>query len=155
MAKLSVPQPVLDLLIGSPVLGSSEQAFPVVTVDDRGFPHVALLSRSELDVPPSASAVLAVVGSQRTRANLVRDGRATLIAVGATSAYYLKLQLVGSLEDEGVMGCVLSPVEFKEDSLGIPLIAMGFEATADIARMERWEVSARILRRLADELIES
>ena len=148
---MNVPSQVADLLRGWPQPGIHEQAFPLVTVDDRGYPHVALLSRSEMDVAPGESAVLAVIGSERTRANLARSGQATLIATGATSAYYLKLQLVRSIEQEGAMGCAFEAVEFKEDSLGIPLTAMGFQATDDIARMERWERSGRILRLLAEQ----
>lgn len=151
MSKLRVPHQVVDLLRGFPVPGSNEQAFPLITVDDNGYPHVALLSRSEMDVVPGELALLAVVGSPRTRNNLTRDGRAGLIAIGAYSAYYLKLQLAQSIEDEGVMGCAFSPIEFKEDSLGIPLVPIGFHATADVARMERWEVSARLLTRVAQE----
>jgi hypothetical protein len=67
------------------------------------------------------------------------------------SAYYLKLQLARSIEEEGAMGCAFEAVEFKEDSLGIPLTPMGFQATDDIARMEMWERSGRILSRLAEE----
>lgn len=148
---MNVPKEVADLLRGWPQPGHHEQAFPIVTVDDGGYPHVALLSRSEMDVAPGHVAVLAVIGSQRTRANLARDPKATLIATGATSAYYFKLRLVRSIEEEGAMGCLFEGVEFKEDSLGIPLTAMGFEATDDIARMERWERSGRILQRLAAE----
>lgn len=148
---MNVPKEIADLLRGWPQPGHHEQAFPLVTVDARGYPHVALLSRSEMDVAPDEVAVLAVIGSERTRANLARSGKATLIATGATSAYYLKLQLGRSIEEEGAMGCTFEAVEFKEDSLGIPLTAMGFEATDDIARMERWERSGRILRRLAEE----
>jgi hypothetical protein len=148
---MNVPNQIAELLRGWPQPGLHEQAFPLVTVDDGGYPHVALLSRSEMDVAPGEVAVLAVIGSSRTRANLARDGKAALIATGATSAYYLKLQLLRSIEDEGAMGCAFEAVEFKEDSLGIPLTPMGFQATDDIARMEMWERSGRILSRLAEE----
>jgi hypothetical protein len=146
---MTIPEQVSGLLLGWPAAGSDEQAFPLITVDDGGYPHVALLSRAEMDVAPTGAALLAVIASTRTRANLGRDGKAALIAVGSTSAFYLKLQLSRSFEDEGVMGCVFEAVEFKEDTLGIPLIAMGFKASTDIARIDRWELSARILGRLA------
>jgi hypothetical protein len=54
------------------------------------------------------------------------------------------------LEEEGAMGCSFQAVEFKEDSLGIPLTAMGFQATEDIAQMEQWERSRRMIGRLAE-----
>lgn len=49
------------------------------------------------------------------------------------------------------MGRAIEALEFTEDSLGIPLIAMGFQATNAVARMELWEGSARIPQRLAEE----
>jgi hypothetical protein len=41
-------------------------------------------------------------------------------------------------------------IEFKADSLGIPLSPISFGATAEIARLESWEASGQLLRRLAD-----
>jgi hypothetical protein len=48
------------------------------------------------------------------------------------------------------MGCLMQVVEFKADSLGIPLSPISFGATAEIARLEHWEASAELMRRLAD-----
>jgi hypothetical protein len=146
---LKVPDELAALLAGSPAVGQHEQAFPFLTVDEHGFPHVALLSRSELDVSPDAGEVLAAIYSSRTRANLGRDGRAGLIAVGATTAHYAKLRLVRSIETDGLLGCALEPVEVKDDSYGIPLEPIGFVTTEWVAAMDRWEVSARVLRALA------
>jgi hypothetical protein len=148
MVVMTVPSAVVALLRGFPEVGSDEQAFPFLTVDDQGFPHVALLSRSEMDVDPSENEVLAAIASTRTRANLHRDGRAGLVAVGGTSAHYLKLHVVRSIEAEGMSGWALEVDDYKEDSLGIPLSPMGFPATSAVAQMERWSSSAAVLRRL-------
>ena len=134
---MNVPKEVADLLRGRPQPGHHEQAFPIVRLDDGCYPTWRCWRVPERDVAPGDMAVLAVIGSQRTRANLARTTKATLIATGATSAYYLELRLVRSIEEEGAMGCFFEGVDFKEDSVGIPLNAMGFEATDDIARMER------------------
>ena len=146
---MRVPDQLAELLAGSPGVGQHEQAFPFLTVDEHGFPHVALLSRSELDVSPDAGEVLAAIYSTHTRANLGRDGRAGLIAVGADTAYYAKLRLTRTMALEGLFGCALEPVEVKDDSYGIPLEPIGFVTTEQVAAMDRWEVSARLLRALA------
>jgi hypothetical protein len=144
-----VPDRLAELLAGSPGVGQHEQAFPFLTVDEHGYPHVALLSRSELAVGPGAGELLAALYSTHTRANLGRDGRAGLIAVGADTAYYAKLRLTRAMELEGLFGCALEPVEVKDDSYGIPLEPIGFVTTERVAAIDRWEVSARLLRELA------
>jgi len=146
---VTVPEELAELLEGTPDVDAHEQAFPFLTVDEHGFPHVALLSRSELDVGPGRAEVLVAVGSPRTRANLRRDGRAGLVAVAGTVAHYAKLRVVRSIEVQGLLGCALAVVEHKGDSLGVPLEPIGFRTSAEIARLERWEVSARVLRALA------
>jgi hypothetical protein len=146
---VTVPDDLAALLEGAPEVDADEQAFPFLTVDEGGFPHVALLSRSELDVTPGRTEVLVAVGSPRTTANLRRDGRAGLIAVGGTVAHYAKLRVVRSIESRGLLGCALAVVEHKADSLGIPLEPIGFRTSAEIARLERWEASAQVLRALA------
>ena len=146
---MNVPEEMAALLAGWPEPGRAEQAFPFLTVDEAGFPHAALLSRAELDVSPDRSAVLAVVASTRTRANLERDGRATLIAVGGTTAHYAKLRMTRSIAAAGALGCRLAVAWHKADSLGIPLSPAGFTATAEIGRIERWPDSRRLLARLS------
>lgn len=147
---MRVPDDLAVLLEGRPDVGAAEQAFPFLTVDDAGYPHVALLSRAEMDVRADRGAVLAVVASTRSTANLRRDGRAGLIAVAGTVAHYAKLRVTTLREDDGVLGCVLELVEHKRDTLGIPLTPIGFHTSEDIARADDWTRSARILAGLAD-----
>jgi hypothetical protein len=143
-----VPDDLGRLLTGFPDIDEDEQAFPFLTVDENGFPHGALLSRSEVDVSSDNSAVLIAVGSVRTRANLERDGRAAVIAVDGTIAHYAKLRVVRSLVHDGILGCALEIFEHKRDTLGVPLSPIMFRTTAEIATLERWTVTARVLRRL-------
>jgi hypothetical protein len=145
-----IPAVLRGLLDGRPAVGVREQAFPFLTVDEAGFPHVALLSRAEIGVSPDGREVLAVVASRRTRANLERDGRAGLIAVGATTAHYAKLR-VGRVIDAGpALACALSLTDYKADSLGIPLAPVSFVTSAEIARLEDWAASEELLLRLAE-----
>lgn len=148
---MRVPDDLAVLLEGRPDVGAAEQAFPFLTVDDAGYPHVALLSRAEMDVRADRGAVLAVVASTRTAANLRRDGRAGLIAVAGTVAHYAKLRATSVREDDGVLACVLEVVEHKRDSIGIPLTPIGFHTTEEVARTDDWARSVRILAQLAHE----
>lgn len=109
-----------------------------------------LLSRAEVDVAPAGSAVLAVVASRRTRANITRDGHAGLIAVAGTTAHYAKLSVLRAIETPAAIGCVMRVIEHKADSLGIPLSPIGFVATPKIARLEDWNASRQLLSRLAE-----
>jgi hypothetical protein len=146
---VSIPADLVSLLSGRPGLGVSEQAFPLLTVDENGYPHVALLSRAEIEVGTDAAEILAVVTSRRTGANLRRDGRAGLIAVNGMVAYYVKLRVARMLEAGKALGCAMIVTEYKADSLGIPLQPISFVTTAEVAQMEGWDVSERLLRELA------
>lgn len=146
-----VDDDLVRLLEGAPGIDAQEQAFPFVTVDEAGFPHAALLSRSELEPCRDRDELVAVVASRRTRANIERDGRALLIAVEGTTAHYAKLRLVRSIRDDELLGCAFEVAEHKRDSLGIPLAPITFRTSADLARDERWQVSAKLLDRLRHE----
>jgi hypothetical protein len=61
------------------------------TVDDRGFPHVALLGAWEVVAWDAATLRLAVGAQSGTAANLRRTGLATLVAIDAHGAHYVKL----------------------------------------------------------------
>ena len=145
-----LPAEVADLLRGRPGLGSAEQAFPFLTVDSCGYPHSALLSRTELE-PAADGTLLAAVGSPGTRANLLRDGRAGLIAVHGTVCSHLKLRLEQVREDGDLLGCVLAVDAHKPDSLDIELRPLGFSTGPELARREDWQRSARMLAALALE----
>lgn len=146
---MSIPAELVGLLSGRPDVGRREQAFPFLTVDENGFPHVALLSRAEIEVSTDTAEILAVVTSVRTRANLRQDGRAGLIAVNGTVASYAKLRVARMLDAGNALGCALVITEYKADSLGIPMEPISFVTTAEIAQMESWDASERLLRELA------
>jgi hypothetical protein len=145
---MTVPVEVAALIRGRPQVGDEEQAFPLLTVDEIGFPHVALLSRAELDVASDLSALFAVVASRRTSGNLERDRKAGLSAVEGTTAHYLKLEVGEFRRDEGLAATVLHVVDHVADSLGIPLEPIRFPATGEVAAIERWNRSEAVLKRL-------
>ncbi|MFB9929772.1 hypothetical protein ACFFRC_34105, partial [Amycolatopsis halotolerans] len=144
----NLPEEVARLVAGEPPLDADEQAFPLLTVDERGHPHTALLSRAELEPAYDRAALYAVVAGTGTRANLRRHPYAALLAVDGTVCHHLKLRLIRSLAFGDVLGCVFAAVHHKRDSLGIPLSPIGFRTTRQLAELEDWRRSAEVLATL-------
>jgi hypothetical protein len=145
---MTLPEPLTALLRHRAGMGELAQAFPFLTVDQAGFPHVALLSTMELGVGAD-STVHAVLAGTTTRANLLRTRQATLVAVEGTSAHTLKLALQRAVDVEGLLGAVFTVASHKADSLGIDLTPIGFRPTDELALLERWDRSARVLASLS------
>ncbi|MFN3002609.1 hypothetical protein [Mycolicibacterium wolinskyi] len=143
-----VPGEVSEMLRGFPDVDTQEQAFAFLTVDTGGYPHGALLSRTELEPSDDDAVLFAVVASPRTRANLRRTGTAALIGVDGTTCHHLKLRMTGSLADRGVLGCVFTVVEHKRDDLGIPLQGMQFHTSSELAQREDWPRTLAMFARL-------
>jgi hypothetical protein len=134
LARLLEPWPAAD---------RDEQAFPFVTVDEAGYPHVMLLSTAEL--LPAGGELLVAIASVTARANLARTGTATLVAADGTAAHYAKLRVRATAEHSGFAVLTCEVVWHKRDSLGIPLHPMEFRATAEVADGERWTVTRAAL----------
>ena len=62
------------------------------TVDERGFPHLALLGAWEVVAWDASTLRLAVGARSGTAANLRRSGLATLVIIDAHGAHYVKLR---------------------------------------------------------------
>jgi hypothetical protein len=133
-----MPGEVVDLLRGFPDVDMQEQAFAFLTVDTGGYPHSALLSRTELEPSADEAVLFAVLASPRTRANLRRTGTAGLIAFGGTTCHHVTLRMAGSLADRDILGCVFTVVDHKRDDLGIPLQPIRFHTSTDLAEREDW-----------------
>jgi len=146
---MNVPGEIRDMLHGRPQVGAAEQAFPFLTVDAEGFPHVALLSRAELDPGARPQAVLAVVHSAGPRANVLRSRRALLVSIAGATAHYSKLALTRSIEAEGFLVCAFEMVADKADTIGVPIEPTLFPASERVAAIERWDVTERLLSMIA------
>jgi len=144
-----IPAELGALLRGFPDTDSTEQAFPFVTVDTGGYPHTALLSRSELEPGPDDLSVLAAVAGRVTRANLKRTGTASLLAVQGTTCHHAKLRMTGSTTERGLMGCVFTLTEYRRDNIGIMLQPMHFQTSECLAEHENWQRSTAMLTTLA------
>jgi hypothetical protein len=143
---MTTPPDVVAMLAGRPVAGTWEPMFPLLTVDDSGFPHVCLLSRAELAADNRR--VYAVLTSRNTIANLNRDGQATLFAVGADTAVYVKLIVRESLSDGDWLGVACEVASAKTDSLHVPLRPPQYLVT-QVSVTENWARGERMLARLA------
>lgn len=146
MAHVDLPPAVAALLIGLPAHGRTEQAFPVLTVDDAGFPHVCLLSRAQLQ--PTPTGLTALVSSQRTRINLLSRGVATLIAVTPGAAHYCKLRLIESIERTWALAAAFELVEHKADRCPVPLSPTTYVPTLELEAAEQWARGLALLRLL-------
>lgn len=138
MDGISVPAELALLLETWPRPEQDEQAFPFVTVDEDGFPHVMLLCTAELLATTDRSALLVAVASASARGNLARNGVATLIAADGAAAHYAKLRVHSSEEHARFTVYTCHVAHYKRDSLGIPLRPMDFHATKEVAENEKW-----------------
>jgi len=140
------PPELREALAGRPSVGEWDAMFPFLTVDAAGFPHVCLLSRSELAVDDEH--VYAVLASRTTIGNVRRDRRATLVAVGPDAAAYAKLTVAEFVADGSWLGVVCAVDSTKRDTLGIPLQPPRYLPTSGLAAAEDWDRAARLLARL-------
>lgn len=144
---MNVPSELALLLETWPRPDQDEQAFPFVTVDEDGFPHVMLLCTAELLATDDRGALLVAVASANARANLARQGVATLIAADGAAAHYAKLRVRDTEEHDHFTVYTFELANYKRDSLGIPLRPMDFHATQEIAENERWAGTRAALTR--------
>jgi hypothetical protein len=142
---VTVPPEIVPALAGSPEVGSWEPMFPLLTVDEPGFPHVCLLSRAELD--SDATSVYAALASPTTVKNLTRRPTATLMVIVDDSAYYLKLRVVRTTGSV-LAGVVFEVISSVRDSLAIPLTPPRYLVTSSLPVAEAWAQSAELLSSL-------
>jgi hypothetical protein len=145
--RTSVPSELALLLATWPQPDRDEQAFPFVTVDENGFPHVMLLCTAELLATDDRDALLVAIASRTARTNLARTPMATLIAADGAAAHYTKLRVHAATEHDGFTIYTCHVAHHKRDSIGIPLRPMDFHATKEIAESERWTSTQAALTR--------
>lgn len=142
-----IPDEVREAVYGLPFPGSWDEMVTLLTVDEDGHPHVCLLSRSELDADHER--IHAVVAAPGTISHLLRTGAATLVFVLWDQAIFVKADVADVIEDDGWLGVSFVVRSVKRDSIGIPLEPPRYLVTHELAAMENWERSARLLERLS------
>jgi hypothetical protein len=147
-----IPRPALAILHAQvPPEGEFDQAFPLLTVDIAGFPHVTLLSRGQLQPGHDDAVLLASVWGPGTRKNLLATRSATVVVVAARAAYYLKLSVARTVEHAGRLGVVLWVAGCTIDSAGADLSPLGFRYSAELAVYEGWDADAQVLKLLREQ----
>lgn len=147
MDRIAVPVELALLLETWPQPNRDEQAFPFVTIDENGFPHVMMLCTAELLATPERDAILVAIASRTAQANIARTPLATLIAADGDAAHYTKLRVHDTTRHEGFVVYTCHVAHHKRDSLGIPLRPMDFRATEEVAENERWTNTRAVLTR--------
>ena len=142
---MTVPPEIVAALAGSPEVGAWEPMFPLLTVDEAGFPHVCLLSRAELHA--DIHHVYAALASPTTVNNLSRRPAATLMVIAADSAHYLRLGVIHT-SGSVLTGVVFEAISSVRDSLAIPLMPPRYLVTSSLPVAEAWAQSEELLSRL-------
>ncbi len=99
---------LFNLLKGENVASKLGKAIVIVTVDDKGWPHPAMLSYYEVVAKERSRIDLAIGKTSTTTKNLRRAGQITLLITDSGINYYLK----GSAR------------EVKESMEGVPFISL-------------------------------
>jgi hypothetical protein len=81
---------LFDRLRGEEVSSKTGKAIVIVTVDQNGWPHAAMLSYYEVVAKNSSRIDLAIGKTSTTSKNLRRSGKITLLVTDSGMNYYLK-----------------------------------------------------------------
>jgi hypothetical protein len=129
---------------------SLQPAFPLLTVDDDGFPHVCLLASEQVAVVGDDLVAVSVAGSTTVR-NLHDRGVATIVAVAGQFAHYLTCHVAQMCVIEGRHGFLLAVQAHKADTAGVDLSPIAFRFSPDLAIEERWHRDRAVLAALSGE----
>jgi hypothetical protein len=134
-SRTDLPDEVVGLLKHRAV-GGHQAVQPLITVDDLGCPHTTLSSTHQWWVGEEHLVCVLVEG--RTTRYLLQRPQALLLVVGRRRAYYVRLlcSRVQEVEDRR-LAVVFDVVDVERDTRGVALTPMLFEATDELARLER------------------
>lgn len=99
---------LFDRLKGEDISSKMGKAIALVTVDDHGWPHPAMLSYYEVVAKDRSKIDLAIGKTSTTAKNLRRTGKITLVITDSGVNYYLK----GNVR------------ELKETMDGVPFVSL-------------------------------
>jgi Pyridoxamine 5'-phosphate oxidase len=86
-----LPPDLLDRLSGRDLASHASKVIPLLTVDESGWPHVALLSYFEVAARDARHVRIAAFAGSTTSANLRRARKATLAVIDERLACYVKV----------------------------------------------------------------
>jgi hypothetical protein len=149
-----LPSPLAALFDGTALAARTGLTFLLLTTDDAGWPHLAMLSVGELLIESDQVLRAALwLGSTSTR-NLERDGRGLLALVADGAGYYLRLRASrGADLDLGAEGRLaffrLQVEDVQEDAVAYARLTSGitFELPHPEQVLPRWQHTIDALRR--------
>lgn len=128
-------------------------AFPLITVDQAGWPHHALLSAGELVVVDPSRVRIATWARTGTTRNLRENGKGSLIVIADGAAYHIRFTCV----EFGIAGAEFASlatfdcavVSVIEDRVGYAQMVSGprFAVNDTQSVLERWRVVTAAMRR--------
>lgn len=145
--EVPLPQPLRDHFEGSPSVSRADEAALLLTVDQSGWPRVAMLSVGEI-VVQGRDVLLAVWPNSRSTGNLERASTATLFVLLDEVAYSLRL----TVKDDGRIGPLRSfrtrVEEVRADKVGYARMVSGirFELGDREGTHRRWADTIAALR---------
>jgi len=111
MSKLvgdQLPDDLYQRLLGNDLEQSAEKVILLATVDEGGWPHLAMLSYFEVIAKDQRNLRLATYNGSRTTRNMRANGKATISIIDERTVYYIK----GKVE-EIARAMVLAPQNSK------------------------------------------
>ncbi len=110
-----IPEGFRKKLRSEDLSGLEGRAILLLSVDESGFPHPAMLSYREMGMPDDRTIRFAMWKGTTTSKNIRRNPTLTMIAVDREMSYYLKGRVSVLREDaETFQGCSLYTFEVEE-----------------------------------------
>jgi hypothetical protein len=145
-----LPEDLAACFRGLPVVGQLDQAFLLLTVNERDGVDTCLLSRTELRTYESDGAdLMAVVASRRARANLSARPRATIVAVVGDAVHTIECRIVHRTDAPDTAALLLAAAEHRRDTVGVELRPLSFRVEERLRVEERWDRTEQVMRSLA------
>lgn len=105
-----LPEALIDRLSGRDLPSKWSETIPLVTVDDGGFPHFAILSYGEILATSSRELRIGLYPNSSTTRNIQARPRLSLLVVDGDSVYYIK----GSAKEQPADGVVRFDVQIEQ-----------------------------------------
>ncbi|HEX8969675.1 MAG TPA: pyridoxamine 5'-phosphate oxidase family protein [Chloroflexota bacterium] len=151
-----LPDGVRRLLDGSDLAAREGLTFLLLSTDEAGWPHLAMLSVGEVVAVDSRTVRVGLWLYSGTTRNLARSGRATLAVVADGNGYYLRAKARRGadldLGTEGRLACFALEIEdVEEDSADYASLTSGvtFRLKQPEQVIPRWQHTVDALRAAA------
>lgn len=148
-----VPAALMPMLDGNGLESKVGITFPLITVGETGWPHVALLSVGELLLLSPHRLRMGLWPQSHTTANLRRTQQATLMAVVPPVTHYVRLRcrLVGDIRVGETLRTVFDgvPEEVVKDVVAYAEVTSGMAFTLNdtSGTVSEWNQAVRALRK--------